>query len=154
MALGALKPWEKNPRKITPSQARRLLSSWAELGQFQTIAIGPEHEVYDGHQRLSALRRVHGPDYCVDVRQASRALSDDERRKLVIMAHAGAVGAWDWDKLEGWEKESLQEWGLDKDTLGMLSFDAVRLREILQESASLSVDAEPHLDNVLPWRIS
>lgn len=53
--LGDLKPWERNPRRIRLAHAKRLLKSWQEFGQAQTIAIGPDGEVYDGHQRLSAL---------------------------------------------------------------------------------------------------
>ena len=65
--LGALKPWADNPRFSTKKQARALLNSWRDLGQFQTIAIGPDGEVYDGHQRLSALLTVHGADYPIDL---------------------------------------------------------------------------------------
>jgi len=65
ISLGDLLPWSQNPRFSTKAQAARLLKSWKELGQFQTIAIGPQDEsgkapVYDGHQRLAALLTLHG----------------------------------------------------------------------------------------------
>lgn len=129
--LGDLKPWANNPRFSTRTQARRLLASWKELGQFQTVAIGPGCEVYDGHQRLSALLTVYGPEYEIDARRASRALTDDERQKLVITAHVGTVGSWDWDKLSGWDTPQMQEWGMDSDTLRAWNLDALNLREML-----------------------
>lgn len=64
--LGDLRPWSENPRYSTKKQARALLKSWDELGQFQTIAISPTDDVYDGHQRLSALLTVHGAGYEID----------------------------------------------------------------------------------------
>jgi hypothetical protein len=118
--LGQLQPWAHNPRQSTKAQARRLLESWAELGQFQTIAIGPANAdgkfpVYDGHQRLSALLTLYGPAYVIDARQSNRALTDEERHKLVITAHVGSVGQWDWNALSGWDADKLQAWGMDSD---------------------------------------
>ncbi len=48
--LRDLHPWERNPRQMSKRAAERLLRSWREFGQVQTIAIGPGGEVYDGHQ--------------------------------------------------------------------------------------------------------
>lgn len=47
--LRDLVPWEHNPREINKREAERLGESLAEFGQIQTIAIGPDNEVYDGH---------------------------------------------------------------------------------------------------------
>jgi len=110
--LSALKPWDLNPRQSTKKQAAALLASWEKFGQVQTVAIGPDNEVYDGHQRLSALLTVHGNGYEVDARRADRPLTDQERRELVVTLHAGAVGSWDWDTLSGWNAPDLLEWGL------------------------------------------
>ena len=129
--LGELKPWSDNPRYTTKEQAKRLVDSWTELGQFQTIAIGPEQEVYDGHQRLSALLTLHGKTFVVAARAASRPLTDAERQRLVITAHVGAVGSWDWDKLSAWDAPAIEGWGMDADTLKLWNNDAMNLREFL-----------------------
>jgi len=99
VTLGELQPWADNPRLSSKRQAQRLLDSWRQFGQVQTVAIGPSNEVYDGHQRLSALLTVHGLSYQVDARRCSRELSDVERRALVVTLHAGAVGPLNWDAI-------------------------------------------------------
>lgn len=79
VTLGALKPWAANPRLSTKTQARRLLQSFDKFGQVESIAIGPDNEVYDGHQRLSALLTLHSPDYAIDARRSDRALTESLR---------------------------------------------------------------------------
>jgi hypothetical protein len=145
--LGQLKPWADNPRFSTKKQARALLRSWDELGQFQTIAISPTDEVYDGHQRLSALLTVNGTDYEIDAMQSSRPLTDDEHRRLVIAAHVGAVGSWDWDKLAAWDTSALIEWGMDADALSAWQTDAGQLAVMLDADKPAPVeDVEPAID--------
>jgi len=130
--LAALKPWEHNPRQSTKKQAAALLRSWEKFGQVQTVAIGPDNEVYDGHQRLSALLTVHGNGYTVDARRASRALTEDERKELVVTLHAGAVGSWDWDALSAWEAPDLMEWGFDASTLADWKRDVGALGNLIE----------------------
>lgn len=115
--LKDLKPWEDNPRMSSKKQANKLLESWKTFGQVETLAVSPTFDLYNGHQRCSALLLVYGGDYEVDARQSSRPLTDEERRKLVIFLHAGAVGAWDWDRLSAWQPAELMEFGFDTDLL-------------------------------------
>ena len=144
VALGALKPWADNPRYSTKAQAERLLKSWSKLGQFATVAIGPAGEVYDGHQRLSALLTVHGPEYEIDARQSDRALTDDERHSLTIAANV-AVGAWDWDRLSGWDAGALKADGLDVEMLKDWKRDVTALTEMLKADED-DAGAEPQVD--------
>lgn len=90
--IGDVQPWERNPRQMRKEQAKRLLQSWREFGQVQTIAIGPNNEVYDGHQRLSALLAAYGPDYEVLALQASRPLTESERERLTLIVAAERQG--------------------------------------------------------------
>jgi len=154
IALARLKPWADNPRYSTKKQARALLQSWKDLGQFQTVAIGPDGEVYDGHQRLSALLTVFGGDYEVDARQSDRALTDDEHRRLIVTAHVGAVGSWDWDKLSGWDAAALRGWGMDSDALKAWDTDAAALRTMLESEQPAPVeDVEPQIDRAEELRV-
>ncbi len=142
--LGDLKPWGDNPRMSSKKQAKRLLESWEQFGQVETIAVSPDLDVYDGHQRLCALLTVYGADYEVDARQSSRHLTDKEREKLVIMLHAGAMGSWDWDILSSWDAQDLIEWGFDEEILNTWNIDAINLKEMLISSS----DEELNLDNL------
>jgi len=116
--LSELIPWERNPRQITDKQAERLVESFEQFGQVEIIAIGPENQIYNGHQRLKVLNEKYGADYEVDVRVASRALTEKEREKLTVYLHKGAAGDWDFDLLANeFELDDLLDWGFDKKEL-------------------------------------
>ena len=118
--LSELVPWERNPRQITDKQAKRLEESFEQFGQVEIIAIGPENQIYNGHQRLKVLNEKYGADYEVDVRVASRALTEKEREKLTVYLHKGAAGDWDYDLLANeFELDDLLEWGFDKQELDL-----------------------------------
>src|SRR3972149_3898453 len=131
ICLGALKPWENNPRYSTEQQAERISDSHRMFGQVETIAIGPDGSVYNGHERLSAWLAEYGPDYVVDVRRCSRKLKDDERQALTAMLHAGAVGSWDFDTLANWDSDILQGFGFDEDLLKGWQRDTFALGDLL-----------------------
>jgi len=118
--LSELVPWERNPRQITDKQAKRLEESFEQFGQVEIIAIGPENQIYNGHQRLKVLSQKYGADYEVDVRVASRALTEKEREKLTVYLHKGAAGDWDFDLLANeFELDDLLEWGFEKQELDL-----------------------------------
>lgn len=122
--LSELIPWPRNPRQITRDQAARLRDSFDTFGQVETIAIGPENDIYNGHQRLNVLMEQYGGDYEVEVRVASRALTEKEREKLTVYLHKGAAGEWDWDTLANeFEVAELQEWGFNEKELQIGGFD-------------------------------
>ena len=136
--LGQLVPWPRNPRQIKTDQAKRLAKSFDEFSQVETIAVGPGNEVYNGHQRLNVLLAKHGADYEVDVRVASRALTEKEREKLTVYLHKGAAGEWDWDTLANeFELGDLLDWGFDEKELQLGGFS------IGDEAPA---DAEPQID--------
>jgi len=120
--LRDLVPWEHNPREIHEKEAKRLGESLELFGQIQTLAIGPDGELYDGHQRRyvwSVLPRF-GPDYEVDVRVSSRPLTERERQQLVVYLHRGTIAEWDWDTLaNAFEVGDLLEWGFKDWELGI-----------------------------------
>jgi len=116
--LSELKPWERNPRLIKEDQAKRLEESYDSFGQVETIAIGPDSEVYNGHQRLSVLMAKHGGEYEVACRQSDQALTEKQREKLTAYLHRGTTGDWNWDMLANeWDLDDLLEWGFDESEL-------------------------------------
>jgi len=67
---------------------------------------------------LKVLSQKYGADYEVDVRVASRALTEKEREKLTVFLHKGAAGDWDFDVLANeFELDDLLDWGFDKKEL-------------------------------------
>lgn len=151
--LADLTPWERNPKRISKAHASRLLDLWQRFGQFQTIAIGPSGEVYDGHQRLSVLKTKHGTSYEVQALQSSRALTEQEREELTIAAHSGTTGTWDWDALSGWDADNLQQWGFDGETLTNWQADIGALRTLIETTPDFEpVDEseQPRLDQKAP----
>lgn len=128
--LGELQPWVRNPRQIKSDQAKRLAESFDTFGQVETIAIGPDNEVYNGHQRLNVLMAQHGREYVVECRQASRALTEKEREKLTVFLHKGAAGEWDFDILANeFEIDDLLEWGFEAFELGIAYGDTSTERD-------------------------
>lgn len=117
--LNDLIAWPRNPRQIKTDQAKRLVESFDTFGQVETIAIGPGNEVYNGHQRLNVLASKYGKDYEVEVRVASRALTEKEREKLTVFLHKGAAGEWNFDTLANeFEFAELLNWGFESWELG------------------------------------
>ena len=138
--LRDLKPWQDNPKYSTKSQAARLLKSWEKFGQVQTIAVGPNAEVYDGHQRLSALLTMFGPDHTIDVRQSNAPLTEDQRKELVITIHAAAVGSWNWDALAGWDASEMVKWGFNTDVLGEWKANVGALNSLIMSEQESIID--------------
>jgi hypothetical protein len=117
--LSELIPWERNPRQIKRDQAKRLQDSLTEFGQVEPVCIGPGNALYNGHQRLKSWAAEFG-DIEIDVRVASRALSEKEREKLTVYLHKGAAGEWDFDALSEWDVPDLIEWGFEPKELGII----------------------------------
>ena len=69
--LADLVPWPRNPRQIREDQAVRLSESLDQFGQVDVIAVGPDGEVYNGHQRINVWAADHAanPADCVLVGQ-------------------------------------------------------------------------------------
>lgn len=128
--LSELVVWERNPRQIRGEQAGRLADSLDRFGQPEVFAIGPDGELYNGHQRLAVWGEKFG-DIEVDVRVASRPLTEREREQLTAYLHAGAMGEWDWEELAGWDGGDLEAWGFDRGLLESVENDAANLALML-----------------------
>jgi hypothetical protein len=127
--LGDLDGWEENPKVLTNEQFKRLLKSTEKLGQMQTIAVSPlkqngRRDIYDGHQRNSVWLQSYHPDLEVWAMEASRHLTDDERRDIAMLTTT-ARGSFNWDVLSGWDlreylnENDLANWRSDVTELSM-----------------------------------
>jgi DNA modification methylase len=82
----------------------------------------------------------------VDARQCSRLLTDEERKRLTVYLHAGAVGSWDWDTISSWDAPELIAWGMDDPVLRDWKRDVTALDALLKSEKADPVDAEPQID--------
>lgn len=147
VALGKLKPWVRNPRESTQSDADGIGESLDEFGYSEVLLIGPGFELYDGHQRLPVMLQKYGAKHVVECRQSNRALTETERRKLTAFLHAKATGRWNWDALSSWDGQELKDWGFDRDALKNWKTDVNALDKFLKsEQDEESPDVEPEID--------
>jgi hypothetical protein len=140
--LKDLIPWKINPRQIREKQARRLAQSLEEFNQIETIAVGPNGELYNGHQRLNVWGKEYGGDLEVDVRVSSRPLTEQERKKLTIYLHKGAAGEWDFDLLaNNFELDELEDWGFEPKELDIFGFGEETEEEEIDDKYTMNVKA-------------
>ena len=149
--LADLIPWEHNPRVIKKKQAERLVDSVETFGQVETLAIDCDNNILNGHQRYSVLAGQYGMDYEVDVRVASRELTERERQQLTVYLHRGTTGAWDFEELaNSFEFDDLVTWGFSEEELLGLDFG--------EEPTSAGADTEPQIDKAeelrVKWNVS
>jgi DNA modification methylase len=134
----------------TKAQAQRIIASERKFGQPVPFLVMPAvdgfYPLLDGHQRLAAWFTVYGADHEMDAMVSDRALTDEERREMVITLHTGATGSWNWDALSSWQPAELQAWGMDVDALKGWNNDANNLKELLNSENTDPVDAEPQID--------
>ena len=128
--VGELVPWAENPRRSTKAEARRIIESREKFGEAKPLLIGPNNELYDGHQNTSALLAVKGKKHPVKVWRSNRELTTTERQELVLALHQGATGGWDLEALANWEPETLVLNGFDKETLAELNRQQAFLIEL------------------------
>lgn len=108
--LAQLRPYEKNPRKITEEQFNKLTASLIRLGQFRPLLVTHDLKLAGGHQRLKAMRDLGWTECRVSIPQ--RPITDSEYRQLLLQDNH-ENGVWDMEELaNAWDMEELQAVGL------------------------------------------
>jgi hypothetical protein len=147
--LDSLELWEHNPKYMTKARAKRLLESWREMGQYQTLAVGPSGECYDGHQRIKTLVAAgYAGDYEVTVLRSSRALTDTERRRVIAESSVGTLGSLDWDELASWDVGELAGWGFDAEALAGWNDDGAHLALLLEAETQEALEFKEYDESV------
>lgn len=105
-----LKPYERNPRRITKEAFEKLKSSLRELGYHQRIIAQPNLSIIGGHQRIKAFQDLGITEVVVLV--PSRELTMEEFRRALITDNL-PFGEYDFDILSAdFEAEELRDWGM------------------------------------------
>lgn len=118
---GDLSEWDKNPRRLTESQAKHLATSLIKFGYVEPIQINTDNKIIGGHMRHRILLQAGliQHDTMIDVRVPSRLLDEAEYEELAIRLNKN-TGAWDFDVLTTeFDQTNLREWGFSPMDFGM-----------------------------------
>ena len=114
-SLAKLKPYERNPRRISKEAFAKLKQSIEQDGFHQRILCTPDLKVIGGHQRIKALQELGWKE--VQVLTPSREITEEEYRRLLIRDNLQA-GEWDMDTLANeFTPEELTEWWFPEELL-------------------------------------
>ena len=113
-------PWDKNPRKISDEQLEQLKRSIEKFNYAAPILIDADGRIVAGHMRCKALMALGRGDELLDIRVASRKLTEQEFCELAIRDNANG-GDWDIDRLLEMDLKFLKDIGLDERTLNTVS---------------------------------
>lgn len=110
-----LKPYDKNPRKLSKDQLEKLKRSIQEDGFHQRLLVTQDGRVIGGHQRIKALKELGYKE--VECLVPSRELTDEEYDRLNIRDNLQA-GEWDFDALANFfDADKLLDWGFPENLL-------------------------------------
>lgn len=123
--VSEIKPFERNPRRITEKEFTKLVDSLERLGQFSPGIVTHDMRMIGGHQRIRAFNALKWEE--IRVSFPNRDLTDDEFKEIVIKSNTTS-GTFDIDILASdFELPALMEWGIDeKLLLGAKSSDAAQ----------------------------
>lgn len=132
--LSEIKPWDKNPRRITEKGLKDLTASITKFGLPEPIVLNTDGTIIGGHARFRVLKK-QGVDvaFCAI---PEKELTEKELEELNIRLNKNIAGDFDFDFLaNNFEVGELIEWGFTEEELGV-DFD----------SGKGGVDAEPKID--------
>ena len=109
--ISELKPYDKNPRRISKGQYQRLVDSIKQTGYNNRLLINTDNTVAAGHQRLKALTELGFVE--IDVLVPSRILTEQEFNRVLVSDNI-QLGEFDMDILANhFEINDLIDWGMD-----------------------------------------
>jgi hypothetical protein len=121
----APKPYENNPRQISPEAVAKVAKSIKEYGFKQPIVVDEDGVILVGHTRLMAAQSLGVSE--VPVHVATGLSSEQKRGYRVADNRTGSETQWDYPLLR-LELENLQS---DQFDLGLTGFDPGELQSLL-----------------------
>ena len=109
--IAELNPAPYNPRKSDVTQEANLKASLEKFGVVDPIIFNKQTgNIVGGHFRVRELKKLGVEEVdCVIL-----DLSPEDEKELNIRLNANS-GSWDMELLEDWDKQDLEEWGLELD---------------------------------------
>jgi len=107
--ISELNPAPYNPRKSDVTQEANLKASLEKFGVVDPIIFNKQTgNIVGGHFRVRELKKLGVEEVdCVIL-----DLSPEDEKELNIRLNANS-GSWDMELLEDWDKQDLEEWGLE-----------------------------------------
>jgi DNA modification methylase len=107
--ISELNPAPYNPRKSDVTQEANLKASLEKFGVVDPIIFNKQTgNIVGGHFRVRELKKLGVEE--VDCVILDLSLEDEKELNIRLNAN---TGEWDMDVLEGWDKQDLEEWGLE-----------------------------------------
>lgn len=117
--VSELKPYERNPRRISKDAYEHLKRSLQQNGYHQRIIANQDLRVIGGHQRIQALKELGFKS--VKVLTPSRELTLDEFKRILVQDNL-PFGEFDFDILSAdFERDQLVEFGMPESWIPDLS---------------------------------
>lgn len=97
VALDRVRPYWRNPRRVTDDTVNMLMRSIEEFGYQQPIVVDSEYVIIVGHTRYAAMRRLGVTEVPVVV---ARTLSQEQVKQYrLIDNRSGELSSWDMTAL-------------------------------------------------------
>jgi ParB-like chromosome segregation protein Spo0J len=129
--LKNIKTNQDNPRSINDDKFKKLCQSIKEFPkmlELRPIIINADGLILGGNMRYKAIENL-GLELKQEWFKIAESLTAEEQRRFIVEDNVG-FGEWDWDKLsEQFEKEELEEWGLDTQKWNDIDFDNIKSNE-------------------------
>ena len=137
-AVSDLKPFERNPRKISPEAYASLVASLKQDGYHQRILATQDHRIVGGHQRIKALKELGVESVKILVPEGD--LTDEQFRRILVRDNL-PFGEFDLDfLLTDYSNQELVDWGMPSDWLkDDKKIDIPELAEQIPDIASVAV---------------
>lgn len=106
-----------NPRFIKDDKFKKLCQSikdFPKMLELRPIIVNLDGMILGGNMRYRALQQL-GWEIKPEWVKTAESLTAEEQRRFIVEDNVG-FGDWDWDELSTeYEKEELEDWGLDVD---------------------------------------
>lgn len=97
LPLTEIKPYWRNPRRISDEAVNALVESISRYGYLQPIVVDEQGVIIIGHTRYSALKRMGRPDALVAIAKGLTQIQIKELR--LIDNKVSEFTSWDFEKL-------------------------------------------------------
>jgi ParB-like chromosome segregation protein Spo0J len=155
--LGEISLLKDNPRYISDEEMARLEKDIAEVGHFKPLIVSKDLHILGGNQRYKYLLQKHGEDGEVLVSIPNRELTEEERKKVILLDNYHR-GHFDIQELSEKFKVEVGELDLDidieiDDYLPSIKDTDVKKQEIEQAKETQAPISEKHekIDIVCPY---